>query len=500
MGDENTILTSAATQHLLRRSGFGAPPYQVAQLTGLTRAEAVDRVLNFRAQSFKPSGRYIENRQNSWLKRMISAPHPLQEKLVLFWHDHFATSNDKVGDPALMGSQNQLLRKFCKGNLRDLVKAINRDAAMIEFLDTVRNRKTQPNENYARELQELFTLGLNDFNGQPNYTQADIVQIARAFTGWRYDDRGRSYFDPTRHDYMSAFPRRGPKVIYQSTGGFGSGGRSFTVNGESTAENPNAEIDAVVDIMFDHTDTAGKKTVARFIAGKLFTYFAQPNPKRQLPASLHPVIDALISASGFDTSWDIAALLRAIFVRDAFYATAVPAPFGANTIKSVKWPVDYVVSTLRLLKMRPKGRYQYIDGGSYANVADLLDNMGQSLFTPPSVFGWDWENAWISSVTMLARYTFARDLISARGGGSRSFRPQLLMDLSLTEPGAIVDAVTDALGVTDQFTAQERQYFINYITGNGTNLSLDLNDYDTRNEKLHGLFALVMQSPAYQVH
>ena len=121
---------------------------------------------------------------------MVATPHPLQEKLTIFWHDHFATSNEKVDFPRLMGNQNGLLRRFCKGNLKDFVKAINRDAAMMEFLDTVRNVKEEPNENYARELQELFTLGVKDYDGNPNYDQADIVQIARAFTGWDYTDAG----------------------------------------------------------------------------------------------------------------------------------------------------------------------------------------------------------------------------------------------------------------------------------------------------------------------
>jgi uncharacterized protein (DUF1800 family) len=121
---------------------------------------------------------------------------PLQSKLVLFWHDHFATGISKVGDAGLMADQIQLLYQLCKGDMRALVKAISKNPAMMEFLDTVRNDKDVPNENYARELQELFTLGVEDFAGNPNYTQDDIVQIARAFTGWRYDGR-------------DAFPRRG---------------------------------------------------------------------------------------------------------------------------------------------------------------------------------------------------------------------------------------------------------------------------------------------------
>src|SRR5262249_31147775 len=148
-----------------------------------------------------------------------------------------------------------------------------RNAAMMEFLDTVRNFKDEPNENYARELQELFTLGVNDLAGNPNYVQDDVVQIARAFTGWYYDRHGDAALDPDSHDFMADFPERGPKVIYQQTGGFGSAGRAFTGNGEGAGE-----IDAVIDIIFQHTDTDGKKTVARRIAHRLLEFYAHADP------------------------------------------------------------------------------------------------------------------------------------------------------------------------------------------------------------------------------
>ena len=493
MGDQNTVLSAAEARHLLRRAGFGARPDEVQSILvqGLTRGQAADQLLSFTSSPkiFKPSGRYIEFSHNKWIKWMLKTHFPLQEKLVLFWHDHFATSNTKVDNPKTMANQNVLLRRMCAGNFKDLVKAINRDAAMIEFLDTIRNHRDIPNENYGRELQELFTLGVRDLAGQPNYRQEDVVQIARAFTGWVYEySSGRSYLDDNDHDFEADYPERGPKVIYKSTGGFGPGGRSFTVNGEGAAE-----IDTVIDIIFEHTDSEGQNTVARRTAHRLLEYFAHPDPATG-------VVDAVVADSGFDSSWDIAALVRAIFANDAFYESAAPAPFGAATKKSVKWPVDYVVSTLRLFDMKLKGKYQYVDGGSYNTIRDELTNMGQTLFEPPSVFGWDWETAWISSATLLARYGFARDVTSARGNGKSAFRPEDLLDLDLTDPDDIVTAVTDALGVTDQLTGGERTILVDYLTDNGVNPTLDLNDYGVRNTKLNGLFALVLQSPVYQLH
>jgi hypothetical protein len=263
----------------------------------------------------------------------------------------------------------------------------------------------------------------------------------------------------------------------------------------------------VVDVIFDHQDSDGQKTVARHIAGKLFIYFAQPYPKRPTQAALKPIVDRSVAASQFDTTWRIDALLRAIFVDDAFYATNVPAPLGANDMKSVKWPVDYVVSTLRLLRMKLKGKYLYVNGGDYAAIRDQLGNMGQVLFEPPSVFGWSWETAWVSSATLLARYTFANDLISARGPGATNFHPDKLSpQLSVlsgspaADPDGVLTAVTDVLGITDQLTVADRAALIAYLTDNGTQSTLDLTDYDTRNRKLHGLFALLLQSPMYQLH
>jgi uncharacterized protein (DUF1800 family) len=491
MGDENTVLSDPEARHLLRRTGFGVNPNLFAQITknGETRGEAADRLLDFTPTGFKPKGSYIDLAHNKWVKYMTRTSRELQEKLVLFWHDHFATNYNVVGDVKLMGNQNRLFRQHCKGNFKEMVKAVNTDAAMMEFLDTVRNRKYQPNENYARELEELFTLGVTDWSPaqEPNYDQEDIVQIARAFTGWRYDDKGVAYFDGNRHDYMQQWPERGPKVIFKNRGGFGNpSGQDFTVNGEGEAE-----ISTVIDIIFQHRDSEGKNTVARYIARRLFTFFAYADPDIS-------VIDEIVAASMFDTQFDVSKLLRALFVHDAFYET-MQAPSSAGAKKSVKWPVDYVVSTLRALRMKLKSKYQYVDGGSYEDVRDQLTNMGQVLLEPPSVFGWEWETAWISSATLLARYGFARDLCSARGGGGGGFHPERLFDLTVTDPGDIVDMVTDLLGVTDQFIADERQKLIDYLTDNTGN-PVDLQDYDTRNRKLNGLVALVLQSPAYQLH
>jgi len=497
MGDANTVLSAAETRHLFKRTGFGASPKDVAKSLqrGDTRGEAADRILKFTPKKFQPGGKgknpSEQDSHDQWITFMLKTKFPLQEKLVLYWHDHFATSNVKVANTRLMAEQNLLLRLMCKGSFKDFMKAMNKNAAMMEFLDIVRSGRKQPNENYARELMELFTVGVLDTAGNPNYLQDDIVQIARAFSGWRYDDKKKdvAFLDSSHHDFMADYPARGPKTIFTVRGGFGPSGRSFAANGEGAPE-----IDTVIDILFDHTDTDGKNTVARRLGRRLLEYFAHADPDIG-------VIDEVVANSGFSSNWDIGGLVRAILVHDSFYETAGVPPFSASSKKSVTWPTDFVVTTLRTLNVVPGAKHGdalRVAGG--AAIRDRLGDMGQTLLEPPSVFGWDWETSWISSATLLARFSFARDVVGARVKGKGGFHPEKLVDVGLTAPGAIVDAVTDVLGIADQLTVDERQALIDYLSDNGSNPVIDLTDPDVQNVKLHGLFALVLTAPAYHTH
>lgn len=496
MGDESSVLSEAEARHLLRRAGFGALPRDVERVVGNgeTRGQAADRLLGFKPSKFRPRNNSMEIAHNKWIKYMIRSKSPLQEKATLFWHDHFATSNDVVGDPNQMALQNMTLRVHCTADFRQTLHAINRDPAMMDFLDTVRNRKENPNENYGRELLELFCLGVYDLDGQPNYTQDDIVQIARAFTGWRVDNKDQAYFDVNRHDRGTGnpgdpYPERGPKVIFKNNPAFGAAGYDF---GAAAGTNYESEIDEVMNAIFAHQDSAGRNTVAHWIAYRLITFFADPNPATAY-------VEAMVSASAFDSTFVVRDLLRAIFVSDEFYA-----PLSDPTKRSVKWPVDYVISTLRLVGMKLRSRYQYINGGSYDAIHDELANMGQILFEPPSVFGWDWESSWVNSSTLLARYGFARDLGAARGNGKTTFRPEKLFDFAQSpavDPEVVVDAVTDLFGVAESFAigSSNRDALVEYLTDGGGGL-LDFSDYETRDKKLRGVVALVLQSPAYMLH
>lgn len=480
---EGDALDAPRARQLLRRTGFGATPADVAGLMAkaATVGEAADRIVGFKPSGFQPGGRDEYLLHDNWVAYMIKAKAPLNEKLTLFFHDHFATSYSKVLDVKFMGAQNRLFRKIGTGSFMDLVKAVNRDAAMIEYLDTVRNRKNEPNENYARELQELFTLGTVSVHGDANYAQEDIVQIARAFSGWGHDSSNPT-FDAGEHDTTAEFPERGPKVIFRTVGGFGPGGRSF-----ANPEGP-TEIDQVVDILFAHRDRDGASTVARRTARRLFEFLAHGGFATTAPGSPElQAVDEVVARSAFTTTWSIRDLVREILVHDRFYDS-----LSNRALRSVKWPVDYVVSTLRMLGVKPKGKYRYIAGGAYGGLREHLNEMGQLVFDPPSVFGWDWEGGWVSSATMLARYRFARD-VSARY--AEKYDPLKFLALPSGDPDVVVDRVTTYLGVRDDLTSADLATLRDFLGG-----PVALGDREQVRTKIHGLIVLVLQSPAYHLH
>jgi hypothetical protein len=177
----------------------------------------------------------------------------------------------------------------------------------------------------------------------------------------------------------------------------------------------------------------------------------------------------VVADSGFDTTFDISALVRSIFTHDDFYLTAAGEPYGSSTLKSVKWPVDYVASTLRLLQMKPTGKDFEIPGGSFSRLIDHLSSMGQVLGDPPNVFGWDWEQGWVSSATLLARYNFPRDIGNDPGSGLRlALHPGFASLKQLYELGKV--AVIQGCGYPDYNLSHDQSRTI-WETANPLGLS-----------------------------
>lgn len=286
----------------------------------------------------------------SWLYRMLSTPDPLTEKLTLFLHGHFATSATKVEKLHLMLEQNDLLRAKSRGRFEDLVRAISRDPAMLIWLDSTSNRRIRPNENYARELMELFCLGVG------NYTEQDVKEVARAFTGWEV--LGEKFvFNGPQHD-------RGVKSFL---------GRSGNFDGD----------DAIKIIL-------EQPAAPRFIARKLIRFFVveEPPPSDDL---IEPIARQLR-----DHDFEVGPAVRTMLASNLFFSDLAIG-------RKVRSPVELGVGLLCCL-------------GATTNLVQLgqgIAELGQSLFYPPNVKGWDGGRAWINSSTLLGRANLVRQMMTA---------------------------------------------------------------------------------------
>lgn len=350
----------AKAHRLLWRAGFGGPVDEVEKLAALGFPKAVDRLLRPRGPALRGrpgavDGHRLDPRNTYghdvlwWLDRAVRARHPLVERMTFNWHDHFATSNDDVDSARLMMRQYFTLRRHALGRFRDLARAIVRDGAMQLFLSLANSSKDAPNENFARELLELFTLGVN--NG---YSERDIREAARALTGFTFDwDRQRFGWDPDEHD-------GGLKRI------LGRRGRFMPLD--------------VVDIAVGH------RNHAPFLCRKLWGYFS---PRPCPPGLLRAMVRAY-RASGTQ----VAPVLRLILNSRAFYR-------GLGEPDMVKPPFVYLAGMMRLTGSRVRS-----DDWVW-----MLNQMGQVPFYPPNVSGWEGGPAWLSTASVRSRFQAASYLL-----------------------------------------------------------------------------------------
>ena len=370
-------------RHLLNRAGFGATEGEIRRSVGMTRERAVRNLLDgARTSPINPPPawtaetgalRYPRRGENAseaerkmfqqeqvreglelrgwWVGEMLSTPSPLTERMTLFWHNHFVSSQQKVKLAQLMYRQNATLRANALGNFADLLHAIARDPAMVIYLDNAQNRKGSPNENFAREVMELFTLG------EGHYSEQDIKEAARAFTGWSLDRQtGQFVFRRFIHD-------DGVKTVLGRTGNFDG--------------------DQVLDILLEEPATA------EFIVRKLWREFVSPDPDE---AAVRRIAQRFR-----DSRYDIKVALHGIFTSDAFYASE-------NRGVLVKSPIELVVGTLRQFDLKPDEATPF---------AVAAAGMGQNLFAPPNVKGWPGQETWINASTLLARKQFLERLFRA---------------------------------------------------------------------------------------
>jgi hypothetical protein len=394
--------------HLLERAGFGGTPEEIAELARLTPEEAVRRLVRYQAidnsalppfdhsgihdpgiEPFPPSrpattdlakakgealGVHVKPEGNRrmqpvvnkffywlrasrletnraaywWANRMLASPRPLEEKLALFWHGHFATSEEKVRDYRKMLRQLEVFYRHGNGSFRELMIGVAQDPAMLAFLDAGVNVKGAPNENFAREIMELFTMGVG------NYSEKDIREAARAFTGWNFADLD-FVVNEAQHD-------EGEKLVLGQQGSF---------DGVQ-----------VIDIILQ------QPVSAEFLAGKLYRFFVRdeitPEMRKRLGALLR------------ENRYEVAPLLETIFLSRDFYS----APSYGTRIKG---PVELAVSTYKKLGLTE------VPGVPDFN--DVTAGLGQQLFRPPTVAGWAQGRAWITPGLLLERANFAREVL-----------------------------------------------------------------------------------------
>jgi hypothetical protein len=352
--------------HLYRRAAFGAGREELIEALRLGPEGTLDLLLRGRdfaveiVETLVDVGRIAAERDETgdqlrgwWLYCMLQGGHPLREKMTLFWHNHFATSLVKVQNTSLLFRQNYLLRQHALGRFDPLLQAISRDGAMLVWLDSSSNVKGKPNENYARELMELFSLGVG------NYTEKDIREAARAFTGWRTDGDG-FVFDARQHD-------SGIKCVLHQTGAWDGGD--------------------VVRIVIE------QPAAARFLVRKLYQHFI--SEKRVPPDSLL----APLCESFRKNDYDIAALLKTMLAARHFYS--------AHAFRQrVKGPVEYVLGAVQTMWDRSDTEQRL----TQQVLVDRLAAMGQILFAPPNVKGWRGGEAWLNTSTTLERNNFAEAL------------------------------------------------------------------------------------------
>ena len=368
--------TRADAAHLLWRTQSGATSDEIDRAVGDGLEASVDRLVSAQPesdsfcatepvllQSARASGS-IAALKNWWFYRMVYTANPLAEKMALFWHNHFATSNQKVRSASDMAQQNQLIRAHALGSFSELLRGMARDVAMLKWLDSNANRKRQPNENFAREVMELFTLGVG------NYSEHDIKEAARAFTGWHLRNDG-FWFNRSQHD-------SGIKLVFGEWGEFG---------GED-----------ILRLCLAH------QACPRFLARKLLRAFVSPHPDEATTEAMA----ASIRTHDFDMANVVAELLcsRAFFAPDA----------RRSLIKS---PAELVVGSFRALGVRAK----------LPQGVQLMADLGQSLFEPPTVKGWEGGRLWINATSMLQRSNFAAELVAGDRYG-RIARPRPDIDYS----------------------------------------------------------------------
>ncbi len=458
--------------HLLRRAGFGGTPSEIARLAQMRLGDAVESLVHFPSTADLPqpdnvfdpysagilplararpgammmdessrrqllmdvrrrSRDSIVSLQQWWLQRMLTTPAPLQEKMTFYFHGHFTSAAIQKGVwPSYIYQQNQLFRNYALGNVRELTRNVSKDPAMLLYLDNATSVKAHPNENYARELMELFTLG------HGNYTEQDIRESARAFTGWTIDRRTGQFMDVARiHD-------DGLKHFLGRTGNFTG--------------------DDIVNTIFQ------QPAAARFFASSLLNFFVYNDPE---PALVNGVA-ALLRKNDFN----VAPVLSRIFRSNVFFSDRAYRAL-------VKSPVEFVIGSYKLFGLNQ------ID----VTAQRALVQMGQVLFYPPNVAGWPGGSGWLTTQMMIARENFATALTNSPSMANSGW----LTNVPMSAPQATRQLIRTILQNDASPAAVAKVQ--NYLNGVNTS-ALGMLSGENYPERVRGAAYLTMAMPAYQLN
>lgn len=413
--------------HLLRRAGWGATAAQIDEFAALSREEAADRLLNFEgidnsalnarvekaAFNLTTPGRGLDNKrpplirdmQRWWLTRMSYTARPFEERMTYLWHGLLTSQTSQVGNQNAkqMVRQNELFRANAAGQYDVLLKAVSKDPAMMFYLNTVESTKAHPNENYARELMELFSMG------EGNYTEDDVRESARAFTGWRLTRPSQErppegISDKERREFLDQLWGAWEPEFYVAERAHDSGTKTFL------GRTGNFNGDDIVSIIMEQPATA------RFITTRLFSELAYRDPA---PATIDRLVDVWNS-----TNHDVRAVVRAILTSDEFYSQRAYRSL-------VRAPVQFMVGAVRALEIET----------DWLTIEQSASGMDQRLFEPPSVAGWPGGEVWLSSATFFGRVNFLDAFLYPRRG-----RPIAIPALAnLTTPETVVDEALNRL-------------------------------------------------------
>lgn len=379
--------------HLLRRIGFGFTWPELSGTVSRPPSEVVGLLLNISEMPAAPGAwttqqpfTQVDNAQRTqyytwardtqewWAGLMLTPAAMLREKMVLFWHNHFVSEYPTVLVTQYMYRQNQLFREYAFGDFRELTKKVTIDPAMLIYLDGATSRAGNPNENYARELLELFTLGIGTYStGAPHYTEHDIVELARALTGWTVNGLG-SEFRPARFD-------NGNKTIFGDSANFG-------IQGKAARD--------VIDLIFEQQDTDHHTNrAAIFICSKLYQAFVHEVPDMQIVAGMASML--------INSNWHIGPVLQQLLTSEHFFDDNV---IGAK----IKSPAEYVLGAIRSFGLKApasRGTTDIVKPETHDPLTAMV-YLSQTLLYPPNVKGWLGGRTWISSATLPLRIRYAK--------------------------------------------------------------------------------------------